>query len=56
MFYALICLDYEEKALVSNTEKSTASYSRNAFNNLKSLGADHNQALEAQTPSLNAGS
>ena len=43
------------RSLVSNTEKSTASSSRNAFNNLKSLGADHNQALEAQIPSLDAG-
>jgi hypothetical protein len=46
----------KRRSLVSNTEKSTASYSINAFNNLKSLGVEHNQALEAQTPSLNAGS
>jgi hypothetical protein len=43
-FYTLICLNVKEKALVSNTNKSTPSSSSSASDDNESLDVDHDQA------------
>jgi hypothetical protein len=46
----------KRKSLMSNTNMSTTSSSSCAFEGHESLGANHYQAYDAHTPSLDAGS